>query len=1688
MIRNKLKRIGAITLSSVLTITAFPSLSLNFVMNASAETQNEFGHNTVESIDITSFASANSGEESIADDFEVQYTFTNKSKLGNVAGEVGNENHFNYIVEFFDGTGNYLSVRPDNFGWYAKDCSWKNDGSTISYGEDVQWEEYRESMKNASVKVTIKRENKKITITNDIQDNKDVSKKYKLIQTCEIKNMPDTIKMHLIGEQVSLTNIKLVDNTDRTQSVAAQEINSADIDSKYSEFFGDKYKKKHVSVHDPSVVIGYTDQLYNGTGSQTVYGTNNEAKSRKKVYFIFGSHRAFAWSVDMQNWTTFTNNINDDEQVKKLFKTGIAWSKQGDTVYDISGNMWAPDVIWNASMGKWCMYMSINGCAWNSSIALLTADTLDGDWTYIDTVVYSGFTTSDKRSYKSTDFGNVFENDSEAQTYLKAHYTRTAYTTNDGGTKCDATTWNDRYGAHAIDPCVTYDDSGNLWMSYGSWSGGIWMFKLDPATGLRDKTVKYEYKDNEMDVYMGYKLAGGVSRSGEASYIEKMDNRYYLFISYGKLTAKGGYNMRVFSSNAITGPYKDVAGNDARFGSESSVINKYAGGDGYGNTTTGERLMSYYDWHYLDKGRVAQGHNSAVVDDDEKKYLVYHTRTNDGTEGHEVRVHQLFTAENGGLVTAPFEYSGETISQSAYEIKDIVGEYTVIYQKPSVTTTSLECCKEQTIKLNKDRTVTGDYEGTWEQNSNKPYLTINIGKVVYKGVFIKQKIEGTNCETMCFTLVGNDNVTFWGTRGYSDEQKVVKDTKELLVNVPEQLNSDLELPTAGKEGSNILWESSDENVLLSTGEVQSITEDTKITLTATIKNGNYYTKKIYTTTVKANYTSDIESGLEAKYTFENGFRNEIDNSQVGEAKSLVSGTKPTIEYDAERAGNVLNQYFGFESAATTSYTEFDNPLRGKSLAGATVSFWVNRQNDDPWDALWSFLDTDNSDSKDGRVFFTPNTYLGYNGTVDGSWQWFDCNKADTTVNDILVNSWHYVTVSLGISDFGIYVDGKPVVTKSKYTKFDSNTPYGGLSSNMLKVIASADKFYLGYGSFWGSAPAYMDNVRIYGRALTAGDIGALYKAEKAETEAEKKAETQKEQTMADASIIYKSFNNDKEVASTAFVSNNAADKLSIESDSSSEHKNYVKFAPEDASGSRSAYMQFGNIILPDSYIVEFDSKLSAGNKDESQLALATSDYKAANCEQTNGKLNVNNKLKDEAYLWSLNTTNSTKWSVSGGSSAKASDEIFIDIKKDTWVHFKTTVNKADKIVKLNISDEDGHELLSKSFEMENISDVKGLFLLSGRMYGVAEFDNVRIYQPTGKYTVMMDANYAESTDKQISQEFSIDGKDTLKENSFVRDGYYFAGWSTSPNGSVEYADKQEVCNLVGEAEILILYAVWKEPTYTIIYNSGIPSDGEMTQIVKVGHEFSLFANPYKRSTFIFDGWQDTTNRGCIYKEGQKFSTDLAGNGEIIRLYAVWKFSPSSSESSDGSKPRPTVRPEIKPSITKKPSIAVPTVAPTTVSTKKPTTAPVTRPTVRPEIRPSITNKPSSIPATTEPTTAPSTKPTVAPTAEPTKAPTAAPTVALTKKPASTKKPSTKKKKMSVKKVTAKKNAKKITGTLSIMGAKVTVKVGDAKAKKATVKGKTFTFKLSKKLKKNTKIVITITKSKYYTVKKTIKAK
>lgn len=510
---------------------------------------------------------------------------------------------------------------------------------------------------------------------------------------------------------------------------------------------------RRVTVHDPSIV------------KDPETGT----------YYVFGSHRAFAKSDDLISWTAFQNNINTD--YAELFKEPTKWASQGNVdpkTYNVFGNLWAPDVIWNDTMKKWCMYMSVNGDKWCSSICLLTADHIEGPYKYEGIVVYSGINNPERKTDPNdTDIYKVLGEDADLDRYKSTSFS------------C----------INAIDPCVRYDDDGKLYMSYGSWSAGIYMLELDETTGLRDYNVTYETERDVSDAYLGVKIAGGYYNSGEASYIIKSGKYYYLFMSYAALQAMGGYQMRIFRSEKITGPYVDQNGVSAIW-TEAEDIKM---------TNYGVKIFGSYQMPGLSRIQVAQGHNSAFVDDDGKIYVIYHTRFQSETgknEGHQVRVHQLFMNEDDWLVAAPYEYSGETLSDTAYSNDEVCMEYNFIYHEPTkfyqvvggtqlgivgyedFTTNSVEFKKETIVahrqaiinvkvtythegaakvKLHEDGTVTGDYVGTWKftEGANAEMV---LNGVTYKGMFIKQQDESENRDMrMTFTMLG-DNVTVWGVQ------------------------------------------------------------------------------------------------------------------------------------------------------------------------------------------------------------------------------------------------------------------------------------------------------------------------------------------------------------------------------------------------------------------------------------------------------------------------------------------------------------------------------------------------------------------------------------------------------------------------------------------------------------------------------------------------------------------------------------------------------------------------------------------------------------------------------------------------------------------------------------------------------------------------------------------------------------
>lgn len=665
-------------------------------------------------------------------------------------------------------------------------------------------------------------------------------------------------------------------------SAAQTTVTDADLQGAYSA----RQYGKRVVCHDPSIVI------------------DNITNPASPTYYIYGSHLGRGKTTAAENyqeWTVFKADESNATATNSLFcnlsgtlvnyadaytthavtsvkdhagKTvtfgnfdAHGWQKKGNTV---KGMQWAPDVIYNKTMKRWCMYMSLNGDNWASSIVCFTSDNIEGPWKYQGPVVFSGFLGKYAHNgyaaaddWKNTDFTIA-----TGETSLPERY-------NVG----------DKWGSfwpNCIDPCVFYDDQDNLWMSYGSWSGGIFLLRLDKSNGLRDYTYTYPYEVNgkaatsaaasantTSDPYFGKKIAGGYYVSGEASYVEKIGSHYFLFMSYGGLVSTGGYQMRVFRSDNPEGPYVDCNGT-------SAVFNRYL--MNYSATAVDNRgvlLFGGYKWDPMSGAEIAQGHNSAFTDKEGRSFVVYHSRFTNKGEGHEVRVHQLFLNDEGWIMAAPFEFDGETITNNDIATKasiadtEIAGDYQFLRHEYGQNTEAKAYETPVNIRLNADGTISGAENGKWERTAGTDYIALTIDDVVYRGVLVRQTIDYTNIPAIAIAaLSSSSGSTTLGQKSYTKQQEVwaVKaDAKAAIkytankINLPFDDGTVLEetpvLPTKGKLGTNISWKSSDESILTSDGKVKGQGE---VTMTMIVSKDDYVYTKDYTIVVEAEAEKDAD--------------------------------------------------------------------------------------------------------------------------------------------------------------------------------------------------------------------------------------------------------------------------------------------------------------------------------------------------------------------------------------------------------------------------------------------------------------------------------------------------------------------------------------------------------------------------------------------------------------------------------------------------------------------------------------------------------------------------------------------------------------------------------------------------------------------------------------------------------------
>ena len=138
-------------------------------------------------------------------------------------------------------------------------------------------------------------------------------------------------------------------------------------------------KATELGIHDPSV---YRDPI---SGN----------------YYSFGSHLVGGKSNNLVGWIADGTGYGKawfSKDYKEEFAEAYAYTMPNGA----KENAWAPDIIYNKAMKKYCMYISIVDGSKKCCIAMATSDYPDKDYKYAGMIVCSGITTG-----TSTDIGKT---------------------------------------------------------------------------------------------------------------------------------------------------------------------------------------------------------------------------------------------------------------------------------------------------------------------------------------------------------------------------------------------------------------------------------------------------------------------------------------------------------------------------------------------------------------------------------------------------------------------------------------------------------------------------------------------------------------------------------------------------------------------------------------------------------------------------------------------------------------------------------------------------------------------------------------------------------------------------------------------------------------------------------------------------------------------------------------------------------------------------------------------------------------------------------------------------------------------------------------------------------------------------------------------------------------------------------
>jgi arabinan endo-1,5-alpha-L-arabinosidase len=297
---------------------------------------------------------------------------------------------------------------------------------------------------------------------------------------------------------------------------------------------------------------------------------------------------------------------------------------------------------------------------------------------------------------------------------------------------------------NAIDPTVVIAPSGDQWMYYGSAYDGIYIVKLNPATGLTLNSGDVGKRIANRGFTSG-KYNGNIE-GAEIIYNNQL-NKYFLFISYDWLETK--YNVRVARGDNPDGPFYDYLGQDV-------------------NTNVDHIPMIIAPYQFNGHGGWQGTGHCTVFDDGNNHYYIAH-QGRPGVNKYYMDLHlrKLFWTTDGWPFASPERYAWEgdsTVTQSSligdWEQIDLGYQVVPGYQNEQV---SPDFQTSVTLTILSDGTFNNNSAYTWTYTA--PWLSLNWNGTRTDKLFVQPGRDWENKKsTIIFSGLNNSGTAVWGKK------------------------------------------------------------------------------------------------------------------------------------------------------------------------------------------------------------------------------------------------------------------------------------------------------------------------------------------------------------------------------------------------------------------------------------------------------------------------------------------------------------------------------------------------------------------------------------------------------------------------------------------------------------------------------------------------------------------------------------------------------------------------------------------------------------------------------------------------------------------------------------------------------------------------------------------------------------